>query len=276
MFIYTLSDPDTNEIRYIGKTKNIENRYNRHIQKCYLDKYGKNTYKSNWIKSLIKINKKPIIEILDEGDKYNINDLEIYWISQFKSWGFRLTNMSEGGEIGVDWTGRKHSILSKERMRNSHNIRNKNIVHYNLDGSIINKYISLSDASIKTKNHISLISNCCKKKGSYTVGGKHFWRENKGEYPTTFRYENDPFDYQPYNKNIQINSKSICKYNLDGYLIDIYDSLRNAAFENNTNKSNISSCCKKKISKKTGKFIIVKGYTWRYFDETKGEKLTIL
>ena len=49
MFIYTLTDPRTNIVRYIGKTKNIDDRYRRHLQKSYLEKYDKNTYKSNWV-----------------------------------------------------------------------------------------------------------------------------------------------------------------------------------------------------------------------------------
>ena len=46
-FIYSLIDPITHEIRYIGKTSNPEDRLKRHLQKCYLNKYDKNTYKSN-------------------------------------------------------------------------------------------------------------------------------------------------------------------------------------------------------------------------------------
>lgn len=273
MFIYTLSDPITNEIRYIGKTNNIKDRLKRHLQKSNLDKYEKNTHKSRWIRSMLICDKSPNIEILDIGNTENVNDLEIYWISQFKTWGFNLTNLSAGGEVGVDWTGKKHKDTTKNKIRDSHNSRNKNIIHYKLDGSIIGIYPSLKEASLKTKNHISLISNCCKRKGSYTVGGKHFWRGIELNEPTTFRYEGDIFTYVSYNKNIQINSKKVCKYDINGVVIKTYDSIRNAEIENNTTHGNIRSCCKRKINKKTGKYVIVKGFTWRYFSETNGNNL---
>ena len=41
-FIYTLSDPITNEIRYVGKTKNPSDRLKGHIK----ESYKKNTYKT--------------------------------------------------------------------------------------------------------------------------------------------------------------------------------------------------------------------------------------
>ena len=258
MFIYTLSDPCTNEIRYVGKTKNIDNRYKRHLQKCYLENYSKNTYKSNWIKSLIEKGYKPLIEILDYGNENNINELEIYWIYQLRSWGYKLTNLSEGGEVGVNWKGRSHSILSKEKMKISHHVRS--IIEYDLDGNQINEYISLSEASKLTKCHISLISNCCKKKSYYTVNNK------------TFRYKGDRFDYIKYNKNSQINSRKVCQYDLNGNLIEIYDSIRKAELITSCKKPNITRCCNKKNTT-SGKIINVKGYIWRYFDETKGNTI---
>lgn len=36
-FIYTLSDPNTGLVRYIGKTKNIKDRLKRHLSNsCYV------------------------------------------------------------------------------------------------------------------------------------------------------------------------------------------------------------------------------------------------
>ena len=49
-----LIDPNNNDIRYVGQTINIKQRYNRHIS----DAFRKNTHIYCWIKSLIKDNKK--------------------------------------------------------------------------------------------------------------------------------------------------------------------------------------------------------------------------
>lgn len=273
-YIYTLSDPDTMLVRYIGRTNNLLDRYKRHLQKSYIEKYDKNTYKSNWIKSLLSRDKKPLMEILEICDNSNVMDLEIYWISQFRIWGFPLTNLSDGGEIPVSWLGKTHTQKSKDKIRHSHNLHHRNVIQYDLSGNIIQVFSSLIEASTKTGYHIALISNCCKKKRYYTVNGGHFWREDQSDYNMiyTFRYEGDAFDYVPYNKNIQLNSKKICQYNLDGSLYKIYDSVRLAALETGSGKSNITKCCRNKIGK-SGKNIIVKGYTFRYFDETNGRNL---
>ena len=272
LFIYTLSNPETNEVRYVGKTKNPKDRLKRHLQRSYLDKYEKNTHKSRWIKTLLKNNQLPIMEILDSGDEENINQLEIYWISQMRQWGFDLTNLSIGGEVGVDWKGRHHTQETKDKIKKSRS--SKPVTQYDLSGNILDEYESLIEASKETGTHIYLISNCCKKKSHYTVGGKHFWRhieeDNKA---TTFRYKGDIFDYTPYDKNTQISNKKICKYDLNGNLVELYTSIKSASINNHCLPCNISNCCKNKLSK-SGRFIVVKGFTWRYFIDTNGNKIS--
>ena len=129
-------------------------------------------------------------------------------------------------------------------------------------GNKLEEYSSLSEASSKTGFYPNSIRYCCINKKHYTTHGY------------TFRYSNDPFDYIPYNKSIQVNSKKICKYDLDGKLIHIYDSIKQAMRDNNiSTESNIFSCCKRKVNLKTGKFIRVKGFTYRYFDDTNGNNI---
>lgn len=92
-YIYTLSHPNTNEIRYIGKTVNTAKRYSAHLK----DKAK--SYKTYWIKSLLNQNLLPKLEILDEfEDEKECYLAEIYWIDQFKSWGFNLVNTYSGGK----------------------------------------------------------------------------------------------------------------------------------------------------------------------------------
>jgi hypothetical protein len=109
-YIYTLSDPDTLEVRYVGKTDNIKKRYTAHINKRL-----NNTHKEQWIHGLKIINKYPLIEILDIVDKNNWVFWEQYWISQMRQWGFNLTNIGIGGEGGncTDETRKKISDSKK-------------------------------------------------------------------------------------------------------------------------------------------------------------------
>lgn len=98
-FIYSLSDPDTKEIRYIGKANNLKLRLWSHIHEA---KHNlRNLHKCNWIKLLLKNGKKPIIEVIEEVVIEEWIDCEKYWIAQFKAWGFNLINKTEGGECGI-------------------------------------------------------------------------------------------------------------------------------------------------------------------------------
>jgi group I intron endonuclease len=94
-YIYTLSDPVTNEIKYVGKTIDIKERYRKHIENMIKRK----TYLYSWMKSLSNF---PIIEIIDEVEE-DWQFWEQYWISQLKTWGFKLTNLTKGGDGGKDF-----------------------------------------------------------------------------------------------------------------------------------------------------------------------------
>lgn len=109
--IYTLED-EYGYIKYVGKThRKLSNRLSEHI--CNSKK--NNDKKSNWIKSLLKDNKRPIINLLDEVDNDNWQFWEQYYISLMKSFGFILKNHTLGGEL--DNTGTKWSDETREKQR---------------------------------------------------------------------------------------------------------------------------------------------------------------
>jgi group I intron endonuclease len=126
-YIYSLSDPFTGLVRYIGKADDLRVRYNNHVSL----KGKESTRKSAWVKSLIKKGAKPIIEIVDFVDKAEWKFWEQFYISLFKSWGFVLVNSTDGGEGLVGYKtsdetkqklrlanlGKKHSDETKAKMR---------------------------------------------------------------------------------------------------------------------------------------------------------------
>jgi len=171
-YIYTLSNPEnSDDVRYIGKTKNLKDRLKRHMSDYSLKESW--TSKNKWLLYLKNNNMKPKMEILDVGNENNIDDLERYWISQFKSWGFKLKNETEGGD-GYDWTGKKHKKESVVKMKMNHPLR-KSICQYDLNGNLINEFLSSHDAEKETGLHRGHISKCCKKIKNYnTVGGFYF------------------------------------------------------------------------------------------------------
>lgn len=108
IYIYTLSDPETKEIRYVGKTNNLKSRYNNHIS------HNIKTHCCNWIKSLKKRNLLPIMEVIEKANDDNWVEREQFWISQFNN----LTNQTIGGEglCGIKASDETKELMSKNRI----------------------------------------------------------------------------------------------------------------------------------------------------------------
>ena len=143
IYIYTLSHPITNEVRYVGKTINIKRRYKQHLY----DKRG--SHKASWVKSLKNDGLKPILTIIEECNNDNWAEREIFWISQFDN----LTNLKAGGNdsfkrITTEETKEKlKQALSGRKLSNEHknNLRksakSKKII---IDGITYNSIIEAS------------------------------------------------------------------------------------------------------------------------------------
>lgn len=176
-FIYTLADPVTKEVRYVGKTvKTLSQRLTGHI---YSSKKESN-HRANWIKSLLRVGRKPLIEYLDICSWDESQKLEIYWISQFISWGFNLINLTEGGEGNL---GRNISVENKRKLIAANR---KEIYQYRRDGTYIRSFSSLTEAAnITGINSNSKISMCAT--GKRRLCGNYRWSylkvDNLGEIP---------------------------------------------------------------------------------------------
>jgi len=96
--IYALCDPDTLEVRYIGKSNQPRKRFTTHLA----DK--KRTYKTNWINKLKSLNKLPKLKIIEEVQINSWEEAEKKWIAHYRHiYGNKLTNTTEGGE-GINHT----------------------------------------------------------------------------------------------------------------------------------------------------------------------------
>jgi len=94
-FIYALADPITDEVRYVGKADRVNVRYLTHLREA---KSGKDSYKCNWIRQVIKNGQLPKLIVLEEIDQEHWKKAEIYYIGEFKKLGHNLTNIAKGGE----------------------------------------------------------------------------------------------------------------------------------------------------------------------------------
>lgn len=210
-YIYTLTDPTNNKVRYVGKTTNVKRRYYSHINKKSNQRLG-NFYLRNWLLSLLNNGQKPILEVIDECDS-NWEDLEKYWIAQFKQWGFKLANLTEGGEgtcgytqtvkhkekisqankalkrklslehkkiISNRWRNNqfaKGAVRTEEAKENLRILNSKPILQYDKFENFIQEFSSIKEASNKTNIKRTAIMNNLKNR-SKTAGG-YIWKYKK-------------------------------------------------------------------------------------------------
>ena len=265
VYIYSISEPDSKIVRYVGKTKfSLEKRLKQHLKekvKCH---------RYYWIQSIIKKGKVPIIQIIDEVPEDNWQFWEMYWIEQFKNWGFNLVNSTNGGD-GIDGfkhsketiellrklgTGRKHSKETIEILKNlRHSEKTKKIIakklslpiiQLDLNGRLIKKWNSSKEVIKDLGVCSGSISDCLNNKTKSCNGFVWLF---ESEYNSNKNYK------IPKEKRYR---KKIVQSSLDGKIIKVWTSIRDASIKLKIKDSNISLCCKGK-RKTTG------GFMWRYF-----------
>lgn len=86
MYVYTLSDPRTGEIRYVGLTLNPAKRKYGHT-------HGNSSASSGaWIEMLLAIGLEPVFEVAQKTGYYSGHDAECYHIRRCLDRGHRLLN----------------------------------------------------------------------------------------------------------------------------------------------------------------------------------------
>jgi len=179
VFFYTLSDPETKEIKYIGKTWiTLSKRLNGHVceAKRAVTKFeGRLTKRKpsklyRWINNLTKRGLRPEINFLSEEYRENWELFEINWIAQFRGWGFDLVNTSNGGygstgHSQTEDTKKRISLANKgtkpapQAIQASIEYNNKKVKQYTKEMEFVKEWNSSKIASESLKIHSNSISN---------------------------------------------------------------------------------------------------------------------
>jgi hypothetical protein len=94
-YIYILIDPETYQVKYIGKSNDTKRRFRDHLKEA---RRGTKTYVYNWIRSLLVKDLIPIIDIIEECNEINWKERECYWIAFYTKCGVKLCNLTIGGD----------------------------------------------------------------------------------------------------------------------------------------------------------------------------------
>ncbi len=96
VYTYTLNEPDTGDVRYVGKTDKPKRRLQEHMRPSSLRAM---TYKNNWIKSLMQRGLRPTMAVLHVHPTNALAALEeIRLIEYYLSIGCHLVNATRGGD----------------------------------------------------------------------------------------------------------------------------------------------------------------------------------
>jgi len=86
-YIYTLNDPFTKQVRYVGQSVDPKVRFKQHLRDKSVN------HKTNWINKLKRLGSTPIQKVIFCGDFENITREEEFWINFYREEGNVLTNV---------------------------------------------------------------------------------------------------------------------------------------------------------------------------------------
>ena len=274
-YIYTLSDPSTMEIRYVGQTNEPKRRFNDHISSSINESsYSYDTYKARWIRKVVSSNLLPIMNIIDSCDTLEeSNKLEKFYVDRLTE-GNRLTNSyvtdvtefsshtrekmsnSRKGKILEEIVGLEKSMELKEffskRMKlNNPNKNNDPLVREKISNTLKDYFEDKENHwayGLKMTDDHNENLRQSKLNNSRNVGNRK---------PRTEEQKNKIRNSL---KGVKVNRSEILQYDLDMNFIKEWKSLREIERNDLTlSRSQIAKCCK-------GIKNAYSGFIWRYKD----------
>lgn len=283
-YIYKVTNTVNGKL-YIGQTsRTIEVRWREHLQDAFgrknkrffafhraIKKYGKDAFK---------------IELIEECDSSVLDERERHWIKYYDTFnngynadyggrsnrghpiyqyaldgtfirGFETSGDAEreiGGTImlasskqntphcGYIW--RRYKVDKLDISIEPH-VQKKAVHQYSIDGNYITTYESLKEAAITVRGRKTgtMIGAACR--GDYDTAYGYRWSFDRVDVLPPFR------PYRP--------EKMVVRMSLDGKEEKVYNSIKEAAEDNNVQIPNIVEVCK--VRSKTSA-----GYRWKYFN----------
>jgi predicted GIY-YIG superfamily endonuclease len=215
-YFYTLNCPVTNEVKYVGRTVNLKNRFRNHI---YESKKNNRNKKEKWIVSLLRKNKLPIMKVIWQGNTtLSIAIKTEETLIKRYSKKFKLKNGTDRGLGG--------SVVTKM------------IYQFSINGDFLNSYPNANQAMLQTGVKDVNITRCCKNENGYgsKQAGNFFW--------SYLPYKTYPHKYLENWR--QLKGKPVIVVNKITNEVVEYISGREASKATGVNFKHISAICNKK------------------------------
>ena len=233
-YVYELIDPRNNVVFYVGKGTGY--RHTSHISESKRHKIAwTNALKCERIQSIIRLGFDVVVrkvhEHLTELEAYNLERLLI------EKYGLLIHNTGTLTNIRVDGVGVRRSD-AKRTVRS--------IIQYDMNGNMLQTFVSASAAANYTNIRISGILKCCN--GVRGHAGNFRWG-----YEGIPLKQIGPIEYHV-NRRKRVN-----QYDSSGMLIATHSSILEAATVCNVSSANIVACCKQYKHALT-----IGGFRWTY------------
>jgi hypothetical protein len=171
--IYALVCPLSLKIKYIGRTKvSLPMRLSQHV--FHAKNFRDNTHKSNWIRSLLKINSRPYIRKLCVVKGWSESyEVERNLIAKYQS---RLLNHNDRGSGNNAPKSNEHRQKLSDFMKKTYTLKGKalhekTVYVYDLKGNLLSSYDSSKKAAanlgIYHKSISKALSGICKQIKGY-------------------------------------------------------------------------------------------------------------
>lgn len=273
-YIYTLSDPSTMEIRYVGQTNEPKRRFNDHISSSINESSESyDTYKARWIRKVITNNLLPIMNIVDSCRSFEeSNKLERIYVENLTKDGCRLTNshVTDVTEFSVET---RKKISSAKKGKTLEEIvgleKSLELKEYYSERMKLNNPNKSNDTLVKEKISNTLKEYFSTPENHWAYGKKMTDDHNEKLRQAKLNNPNNVGNRKPrtdeqkekIRKSIlgrKVQRHKILQYDLDDNLIKEWKSLREIENNNSTLKRNqISKCCK-------GEKDFYGGFIWKF------------
>lgn len=268
--IYCIKNLINNKV-YIGKSKNISERFKSHLYALKSDTHP-NTHLQKSFNKHGECNFDFIVlNSFENIDEVFLNELEIKLIKEYKShidlYGYNKTFGGEGAshtdeikkKISNTLKGKPLDDRRKEILRKTNTGRKRTeewkkdiskklsipILQYDLKMNLIKEWNSIREAANALGIYESGINACVNGKQKFSKG--FIWK----------RKEN-PIEYIQKSKKVYMGKPfQVNQYSLEGVLLKTWISISEASKQSKTSKSSIIRCCKNK-QKTANNFI------WKY------------
>ena len=273
-YIYTLSDPSTMEIRYVGQTNEPKRRFNDHISSSINESSESyDTYKARWIRKVITNNLLPIMNIVDSCRSFEeSNKVERIYVENLTKDGCRLTNshVTDVTEFSVET---RKKISSAKKGKTLEEIvgleKSLELKEYYSERMKLNNPNKSNDTLVKEKISNTLKEYFSTPENHWAYGKKMTDDHNEKLRQAKLNNPNNVGNRKPrtdeqkekIRKSIlgrKVQRHKILQYDLDDNLIKEWKSLREIENNNSTLKRNqISKCCK-------GEKDFYGGFIWKF------------